>query len=353
MKIFKFFSLFVQSVVIAKKEFLYADTLSIKNFMSWIEQYNISVINKEHMEQMYNNWFENDKFIEITNSKNLSYKVGHNIYSGLNVNEFIDFGLDINLLKEKNKYLRGNIPTVSQENIYDLNNLSNFVDWRNKNAVSNVKNQGSCGSCWSFSTTGALEGIYSIKYGNLVSFSEQQLIDCDNGIKKNHGCNGGLMDLAFDWINNNDGLCSENDYPYISGNTEKAETCKKTCKNIPNSKITKFTDIKPNSDEAMMNALVNQPVSVAINADQKSFQLYKSGVFTDTCGTNLNHGVLLVGYGMENGLDYYILKNSWGTSWGSSGFMYLGKGNDPSTGNLYNNGAGQCGVLSAASYPSL
>ena len=111
--------------------------------------------------------------------------------------------------------------------------------------------------------------------------------------------------------------------------------------------------IKSNSDEAMMTALMQQPVSVAINADQKSFQLYKSGVFTDVCGTDLNHGVLLVGYGNENGLDYYILKNSWGSSWGNSGFMYLGRGNDPSTGKSYNNGAGQCGVLGMASYPSL
>ena len=352
MKIFKFFSLFVQSFVIAKKEFLYADTLSIKNFMSWIEQYNISVINKEHMEQMYNNWFENDKFIEITNSKNLSYIVGHNIYSGLNANEFINFGLNIDSLK-KNKYLRGNVDVVKQENIYGLDNLSSVVDWRNKNSVTNVKNQGSCGSCWSFSTTGALEGIYAITYGILVSFSEQQLVDCDNGVKKNHGCNGGLMDLAFDWINNNNGLCTENDYPYISGNTEKAETCKKSCNVVSKSKITKFTDIKPNSDEAMMTALMHQPVSVAINADQQSFQLYKSGVFTDVCGTDLNHGVLLVGYGNENGLDYYILKNSWGSSWGNSGFMYLGRGNDPLTGKSYNNGAGQCGVLGMASYPSL
>jgi hypothetical protein len=104
----------------------------------------------------------------------------------------------------------------------------------------------------------------------------------------------------------------------------------------------------------MMTVLAQQPVSVGIEADQKEFQLYKSGVFTsNSCGKNIDHGVLLVGYGSSNGIDYYILKNSWGISWGDQGFMLLGKGFQPNSIIPYNNGAGQCGVLSQGSYPIL
>jgi cathepsin L len=177
------------------------------------------------------------------------------------------------------------------------------VDWVSVGAVTPVKDQGQCGSCWSFSTTGALEGAYFIKYGTLVSFSEQQLVDCDNYKNggRDHGCNGGLMDNAFTWINKNGGLCLEQDYPYVSGNTKTEGTCKTNCHVNSNSRIISFVDVPSNSDDEMMTALSKQPVSVAIEADQPAFQLYKSGVFTGSCGTNLDHGVLVVGYGVENG----------------------------------------------------
>jgi C1A family cysteine protease len=225
--------------------------------------------------------------------------------------------------------------------------LPSAIDWSMKNAVTPVKDQGQCGSCWSFSTTGALEGAYSIKTGNLVSFSEQQLVDCDtfgNG-GRDHGCNGGLMDNAFSWIAKNNGLCTESDYPYVSGITKTPGTCAKSCKNVAGSDIVSFVDVESASDLAMMTALSKQPVSVAIEADQREFQLYKSGVFTGACGTNLDHGVLTVGYGTDGGNEYYKVKNSWSTTWGEKGYIRLGKGEN------YNAGKGQCGILLEASYP--
>ena len=161
------------------------------------------------------------------------------------------------------------------------------------------------------------------------------------------GCNGGLMDNAFMWIDKNNGLCTEADYPYTSGVTKTAGTCLTTCTLVDDSKVTTYTDVTASSDSAMMAALVKQPVSIAIEADQKEFQLYKSGVFTAACGTNLDHGVLVVGYGSLNGEDYYLVKNSWGTSWGAGGYIMLGRGSQ------YNSGNGQCGMLMQGSYPTV
>merc|ERR1719503_306879 len=238
------------------------------------------------------------------------------------------------------------------------------VDWTTQGAVTPVENQGQCGSCWSFSTTGALEGAYEIKYGNLESFSEQNLVDCDNrknggkdmgcngGLMdnafdwvaknggKDMGCNGGLMDNAFDWATKNGGVCTEADYPYTSGTTKTAGSCdQSSCTKNANVAPKSHTDVQPSSDSAMMSALAQQPVSIAIQADQKEFQMYSSGVFTGNCGTQLDHGVLAVGYGTESGDDFYKVKNSWGETWGASGYILMGRGSQ------YNNGDGQCGML--------
>jgi len=321
-----------------------------------MNKFDIKTKDEFHLSHIFENWISNNKYIEEVNSMNLTYTLKHNTYSGLNSEEFREMmGFTINQEKEF-KGLRGaGIKVVKQQIIYDSITLSSSVDWRTSGAVTNVKDQGQCGSCWSFSTTGSLEGAYAIKYEELVSFSEQQLVDCDYGLRVNHGCNGGLMDSAFSWISQNGGLCSEDSYPYVSGTTKTNGECKKTCTIASGSKIDSYTDVTPNSDESMMAALVQQPVSVAIEADQRAFQLYSEGVFSSTCGSNLDHGVLLVGYGTDSttGLDYYIMKNSWSDSWGQEGYMLIGRGNDPSTGKPYNNGKGQCGVLMEGSYPNL
>lgn len=365
LKVFSFFTIFVLTLSNQLRTSctnsytntnLYKNSSVFERFENWVETHRIEARDEHHLAHMFENWLSNDKFIEETNSKNLTYTLGHNAYSGMNSEEFGEFmGFRANqeLLSGENKFLRGSVPTVQQSEKLDLSALPTSVDWRTKGVVTNVKSQGNCGSCYSFSSTGALEGIYAITHGNLVSFSEQQIVDCDNGLNKAHGCNGGLMDQVFSYVSSNGGLCSEQDYPYVSGTTQKAGTCQTSCKLVSGSKISKYTDVTPNSDNAMMTALAQQPISVAIQANQKEYQLYNSGVFTAPCGADLDHGVLLVGYSSDNGQDYYILKNSWGTSWGMGGYVLLGKGNDPATGKPYNKGAGQCGVLSEGSFPSL
>jgi C1A family cysteine protease len=316
----------------------------LERFKQWAADHKIELPSDDsRFLHMLTNWRNNDKLIEETNFKNLTYTLGHNAYSAMNSEEFAElmrFGYNHEIISSM-----GQAASTS----YGSVGAPASVDWRTKGAVTPVKDQGQCGSCWSFSTTGALEGIYAIKNSNLVSFSEQQLVDCDyirvGGTSL--GCNGGDMGSAMDWIGKNNGLCTEQAYPYFSGTTKTNGACQKSCSVVPGSDVSKTVSVGANSDSAMMTALAQQPVSVAIEADQSSFQLYKSGVFSGSCGTNLDHGVLLVGYGTMTGGDYYILKNSWSNTWGDQGYMYLGKGSQ------YNGGKGQCGVLMQGVYPVL
>lgn len=317
----------------------------IDKFQLWARVFDIKFENMEKYYNMYEKWIHNEEYIQKINEMNLSYTLDHNQFSGMDENDFRGY------------IIRNSEFEHHRQTPYSFVYLSNTtfealpssVNWVSAGAVTGVKDQGQCGSCWSFSTTGALEGVYFIKNGKQLSFSEQQLVDCDN-LKnggRDHGCNGGLMDNAFSWIHKNGGLCQEVDYPYTSG-TGVEGTCKTTCSLVKGSQIVSYVDVPPSNDNEMMTALVKQPVSIAIEADTRDFQLYKSGVFTSsTCGTNLDHGVLAVGYGTENGQNYYLVKNSWGTSWGEKGYIKLGRGAQ------YNSGDGQCGMLLEASYPLL
>jgi C1A family cysteine protease len=208
------------------------------------------------------------------------------------------------------------------------------VDWTTKGAVTAVKDQGQCGSCWSFSATGSTEGAWFLSKGQLISLSEQQLMDCSTS-EGNMSCNGGLMDYAFEYIIKNKGICTEASYPYLA----KDEKCK-SCTNVVT--ISSYKDVAQ-TEAALQAAVAQQPVSVAIEADQSAFQFYTSGVLTVTCGTNLDHGVLAVGYGTLSGTDYWKVKNSWGGSWGMSGYVLIQRGKAQS--------GGQCGILLASSYP--
>jgi len=290
---------------------------------------------------MLQNFANNHDMIEAHNAQeNVSYTLGHNEFSHMSFEEFRQY-MRLGLGKPSSEAVAANIHEAPE----DVSSLPTSVDWTTKGAVTGVKNQGNCGSCWSFSATGALEGAYEIKYKDLQSFSEQNLVSCDN---VDAGCNGGLMDNAFAWTKRNGGLCTESGYPYTSGTTGQDGTCaQSSCSKNTKVAPTSYTDVTKNSDSALMSALVQQPVSVAIQANQPAFQFYKSGVLTGTCGTRLDHGVLAVGYGTwTDGTDYYKVKNSWGTSWGMEGYILIERGKDQN--------GGQCGILMGPpSYPNL
>ena len=336
-----FFRLFTTFICLTSASFVVGEETSTKHrFLKWIDQFKIRIHDNQHFYNVFEKWVENDIFIDSVNSLGKSYKLAHNQFSGMNSTEYSEM--------VSNKFIYRAPINIIQDNLRKSSPPSE-VDWVSTGAVTPVKDQGQCGSCWSFSTTGALEGAYFVKYGKLVSFSEEHLVDCDNWKNggHDHGCNGGLMDNAFSWINDNGGLCSEFDYPYISQNGATGQSCQTDCELIKNSKIMDYVDVPPSNDNEMMSAIAMNPVSVAIQADQREFQLYSSGVFTGECGTNLDHGVLTVGYGTENGQDYYLVKNSWSSSWGDNGYIKLGRGSQ------YNHGQGQCGILLQASYPVL
>jgi hypothetical protein len=303
-------------------------------------------VNTTALKDIYNQWKLNYKinvgaaeddyrfkvfstnYAKITQHNKLlgrSYSLGLNPFTHLTQEEFAATHLGLKVPKNFTRNITS-LPT---------SNLTATVDWRAQ--MNAVKNQGQCGSCWAFSAVGAIEGVHSVLKGNLFNVAEQELVDC-SGSYGNMGCNGGLMDYAFQYVIDNKGLATQKDYPY----TAVDQTCKTgKARTAP---ITGFTDVPVNSAAALKAAIAKQPVSVAIEADTFTFQSYTSGVITGTaCGTQLDHGVVAVGYNDAASPAYYLVRNSWGASWGDAGHVKIG----------IENGAGVCGIQLAASYPTL
>ncbi|KAK4848501.1 hypothetical protein QYF36_013885 [Acer negundo] len=276
---------------------------------------------------------DNLKHIDERNKEVSSYWLGLNEFADLSHEEFKNkyFGL-------KPEFPRRRQSSSGEFSYRDVEALPKSVDWRKKGAVTSVKNQGQCGSCWAFSTVAAVEGINQIATGNLTSLSEQELIDCDTSF--NSGCNGGLMDYAFEFIVSNGGLHKEEDYPYLM----QEGTCEEKKEEMEVVTISGYQDVPENDEQSLLKALAHQPLSVAIEASGRDFQLYSGGVFNGHCGTELDHGVAAVGYGSLKGEDYIIVRNSWGPKWGEKGYIRMKR----NTGKP----EGICGINKMASFPT-
>ncbi|CAN6281345.1 unnamed protein product [Urochloa humidicola] len=221
---------------------------------------------------------------------------------------------------------------------FSLADAPQSMDWRAMGAVTGVKDQGECGCCWAFSAVAAVEGLNKIRTGRLVSLSEQELVDCDV-YGEDQGCEGGLMDDAFQFIARRGGLAAESTYPY-NGNDG---SCRSSAAAARAASIRGHEDVPPNDERALAAAVAHQPVSVAINGGDPTFRFYGGGVLDGACGTDLDHAITAVGYGTaSDGTRYWVMKNSWGASWGEGGYVRIRRGD---------RGAGVCGLAKLASYP--
>jgi len=284
---------------------------------------------------------QNLALIVAENAKGKSYQLGVTSFADLTVEEW------------RSQYLTGFVMPNPSRNVSlrAFRAAAGFmapdsVDWVAQGAVTPVKNQAHCGSCWTFSTTGALEGASFIAGRGLTSLSEQNILDCDKGGNK---CNGGSMDQAFGWVAAN-GLCSEADDSYKCADSSLKECtssmCPTSCTQVLQpGDVIDHTDVDQ-TEEALEAAVAQQPVSVAIEADDAVFMHYTGGVLTDdACGEKLDHGVLAVGYGVDNGVKYWKVKNSWGESWGEDGYIRIEKGQTTE--------GGECGIRKLASFPTV
>jgi len=304
---------------------------------SWKQIYNKAYSEVEEIKK-FTVFVENYLRVANNNAQDNGVKFALNQFADLTKEEFKTQNIKGLLITEEDREERRMQEELEYFHVdYSILTVPDSVDWREKGAVTPVKDQGQCGSCWSFSATGALEGLNFVKTGKLVSLSEQNLVDCD---KKDQGCNGGLMDNAFTYTAQK-GIELESDYPYKAVD----QKCKYDAKKAQ--KINKgYKDVPKNNVDALKAALAVQPVAVAIEADENSFQFYSSGVIKSGCGASLDHGVLAVGYTKVGTQEAFIVKNSWNSSWGDKGYVMI------STDKKANSGAGVCGILSMASVPT-
>jgi cathepsin L len=298
-------------------------------FTFWMQQYKKSYAHEDFLYR-YGIFRDNMDFVDAHNKANKGFTVAMNQFGDLTSSEFSNIYLGT-------KYTAPvPVKTPTQSN-FQVAVPASF-DWRTRGAVTGIKNQEQCGSCWSFSTTGSTEGCHFLAGNSLVGLSEQNLMDCSTS-QGNEGCDGGLMTQAMQYIISNKGVDTEASYPY----TAQDGTCAFNASNI-GATLTGFVNVNTGDETDLLAKASLGPTSVAIDASQNSFQLYSSGVYYEpACSTSqLDHGVLVVGWGTDakSGSDYWIVKNSWGTTWGLSGYIWMSR-------NKSNN----CGIATMATLP--
>jgi len=295
-------------------------------FSAWMKQHN-KVYQATEVIHRYDIWLNNMKFIMEHNAKESSYRVAMNSFGDLTLDEW----------KQRLGTVRPQ-PSGPAKKLRPLHAPPTAWDWRTKNAVNPIQNQGQCGSCWAFTTGDSVSGLWAIKTGLLFPVSVQELVDC-SGAQGNQGCNGGMITNAFDFIIANGGICDWQEYQY----TAVDGTCMSAnCTNVAT--VHAYTNIPQGDETTLMTAVYGQPVSTAVEADTQSFQFYQSGVIDDpACGTEIDHGVTVIGWGTDATLkkDYWLLRNMWGTSWGENGYVRVVRGKN------------MCGLAEMATYPTL
>ncbi|KAA8534771.1 hypothetical protein F0562_029787 [Nyssa sinensis] len=300
----------------------------VLSFARFAHRYEKKYENAEEIKLRFSIFSENLKLIRSHNKKGLPYTLAVNQFADWTWEEFRRHRLGA--AQNCSATIKGN------HKLTDVV-LPKMKDWRLEGIVSPVKNQGHCGSCWTFSTTGALEAAYKQAFGKGISLSEQQLVDCAQAFN-NFGCNGGLPSQAFEYIKYNGGLETEEAYPY----TGKDGECKFSSENV-GVQVLDTVNITLGAEDELKHAVaIVRPVSVAFEV-VTGFRFYQKGVYTNnTCGTtpmDVNHAVLAVGYGVENGVPYWLIKNSWGEDWGDNGYFKMEMGKN------------MCGIATCASYP--
>uniref|UniRef100_A0A669D347 Cathepsin L.1 n=1 Tax=Oreochromis niloticus TaxID=8128 RepID=A0A669D347_ORENI len=303
-------------------------------FHAWKLKFEKSYDSESDEAQRKQIWLNNRKHVLVHNilaDQGLkSYRLGMTQFADMENEEYKKLGC----LGSFNASLPCRASTLNR--LPKVTVLPKTVDWREQGYVTDVKHQQQCGSCWAFSATGALEGQHFKKTGTLVPLSEQQLVDCSRKYR-NNGCDGGEPNWAFQYIRDNGGVDTEKSYRYEA----KDGQCRYRSNSI-GAKCNGYVDVSP-FEEALMEAVATiGPISVSIDDSRVSFQLYQSGVYDEPwCSNiNLNHAVLAVGYGTENGHDYWLVKNSWGSGWGNKGYIKMTR-----------NKGNQCGIATEASYP--
>jgi len=296
-------------------------------FTQWMRDYKKSY-HHDQFQFRYKVFKANLDFVNHHNTLNRSFTTATNKFADLTNSEFV-------------KLYNGLTSPVIVPNRRSPKNQPNpalpaTFDWRTKGAVTGIKDQAQCGSCWAFSTTGSTEGCHFLTKSQLVGLSEQNLMDCSYS-QGNQGCNGGLMTQAMDYIISNNGIDTESSYPY----TAQDGTCTFNAQNV-GATLASYVNVNSGDENDLQTKVYTGPTSVAIDAGHSSFQLYQSGVYNEpACSSSaLDHGVLAVGWGASNNVPYWIVKNSWGTGWGQQGYIWMSR-----------NKNNQCGIATMATLP--